>query len=72
MVKNGPYLKVWRDGALVYQHRAVMEEHLGRPLRHGEVVHHLNGNGHDNRLENLELFDSHGAHMREHFPRGPK
>lgn len=40
----------------VAQHRAVMSEVLGRPLRKNELVHHINGIRHDNRPENLELF----------------
>lgn len=41
---------------IVFQHREVMGEAIGRPLRSDESVHHKNGDRSDNRLENLELW----------------
>ena len=40
----------------VAEHRAVVEKILGRYLKKKEVIHHINGNKHDNRLENLEVM----------------
>lgn len=46
-------------------YRELMTARLGRVLGNNEVVHHANGNPHDNRLENLMVL-SRGAHNRLH------
>jgi hypothetical protein len=50
-----PYKQTKTKGSRKDEHRAKIEAILGRPLGRFELVHHINGNKRDNRIENLEL-----------------
>lgn len=57
------------DGRLIDEHRYVMEQYIGRELLPSELVHHINNDPRDNRLENLEIKDR-AEHSRYHILRG--
>ena len=54
----------------IYEHIFLMENELGRNLKDGEHVHHLDGNRGNNRLENLVLVtQSHHARIHKWMER---
>ena len=59
------YREVYLEGRKYYEHRLVMQHHLGRELEPDEHVHHINGDRADNRIENLEILTK-SAHHRSH------
>lgn len=67
--KQGKYIAIWvSKNKRIREHRLVMENKLGRKLKQGEVVHHINGNPTDNRIENLVLCKTHGQHTAKYHP----
>ena len=57
LIKAPQHSEASRGGGFwASEHRVVMADYLGRPLKENENVHHINGNRADNRIENLELW----------------
>ena len=54
-----------KDG-YVYVHRLKAEEKLGRKLKHGECVHHIDGDKLNNDIDNLMIFKTTADHTAFH------
>lgn len=49
----------------VAEHVLIMEQHIGRYLTKSECVHHINHVRSDNDINNLKLYSSKSAHMKD-------
>lgn len=50
----------------VQEHRVVVEKFIGRYLNPEEVVHHLDFDKENNKIDNLMIFPNQKAHMKFH------
>lgn len=73
-MKNGPYNLIVAPnsypgvkyrGRYIYEHTLVWWEHLNALPPPGWVIHHINGDKRDNRIENLSIL-SRAAHTNLH------
>lgn len=56
-----------RDNGYAPEHRLVVSKKLGRPLRDGEVVHHIDGDKQNNRAKNLQVMTRAEHYKLHHF-----
>ena len=64
---DGKYYKQWTNGEKKHIHVRIAETVLGKSLPVGAVVHHINGDGHDNRNINLVICKDQAYHMLLHI-----
>ena len=61
--RNNGYIQIYvgkdypgaKKNGRMWEHRFIMQKHIGRIIERSEVVHHKNGIKTENRIENLEL-----------------
>ena len=64
--RNSGEGKTYRKFLGRHEHRVIAEIMIGRSLRPGEVVHHIDGNYRNNDPDNLMVLASQSEHCRIH------
>jgi hypothetical protein len=59
------HIRIRVGGKRVYLHRHLVETCI-RPLKEGEIVHHIDGDKFNNSLSNLEILDGQATHLHLH------
>lgn len=74
-INTSGYREIWcgrgegsrgRKDGYKLEHHMVIEDHIGRSIKKGEVVHHIDGDKLNNNIENLYLFESVSKHRQSH------
>ncbi len=65
-IRTDGYVAVWTPDGERLEHQIVMERKIGRPLRDGEITHHIDRNKSNNDPENLCLT-TRSDHIKEHL-----
>lgn len=60
------YIQSSINGKTKRQHQIIMESYIGRALKKGEVVHHLDGNKRNNDISNLMIMTK-SEHAKLHY-----
>ena len=55
---SGRYKRIERNGNNLQLHRYIWEQFYNRQIPAGHIIHHINGNTKDNKIENLMLMSS--------------
>lgn len=71
--KGDGYIGIWNpkhsradNQGYVFEHTLVIEKELGKLPEDNEMIHHINCNKHDNRIENLYLC-TRSQHKKTHW-----
>ena len=72
MLKKNNYIKLldpshpYSKKGYIWEHRVVVERFIGRILEPFEIIHHIDEDKTNNKIENLMVFQSNKEHIKWH------